>query len=102
MKGTTYFFHMSALNYIQVERPTDDIAVITINRPEVLNAINVDVIAELSSTIDVVAADDSIKVVIITGKGERSFCAYEMWKSSVYENNRLAEQVIKLNILDRH
>ncbi len=66
---------MSALNYIQVERPTDDIAVITINRPEVLNAINVDVIAELSSTIDVVAADDSIKVVIITGKGERSFCA---------------------------
>jgi 3-hydroxypropionyl-coenzyme A dehydratase len=53
----------------------DDIAIITINRPEVLNAINVDVIAELSSAIDVIAADDSIKVVIITGKGERSFCS---------------------------
>jgi 3-hydroxypropionyl-coenzyme A dehydratase len=66
---------MTALNYIQVERPTDDIAIITINRPEVLNAINVDVIAELSSAIDVIAADDSIKVVIITGKGERSFCS---------------------------
>jgi 3-hydroxypropionyl-coenzyme A dehydratase len=44
-------------------------------RSEVLNAINVDVITELSSAIDTVSADDSIKVVIITGKGERSFCA---------------------------
>jgi 3-hydroxypropionyl-coenzyme A dehydratase len=66
---------MSALNNIQIERPTDDIAIITINRPEVLNAINVEVIAEMSSAIDIVAADNSIKVVIITGKGERSFCA---------------------------
>lgn len=40
-----------------------------------MNAINVDVIAELSSAIDILSADDSVKVVIITGKGERSFCA---------------------------
>src|SRR5215467_14012245 len=66
---------MSELSYIQIERRTDDIAIITINRPEVLNAINVDVITELSSAIDTVSADDGIKVVIITGKGERSFCA---------------------------
>jgi 3-hydroxypropionyl-coenzyme A dehydratase len=66
---------MSAVNNIQIERPTDDIGTLTINRPEVLNAINVEVIAEMSSAIDIVAADDSIKVVIITGKGERSFCA---------------------------
>ena len=66
---------MSALNYIQIERRPDDIAIITINRPEVLNAINVDVIAELSSAIGILSADDSAKVVIITGKDERSFCA---------------------------
>src|SRR5215467_13276779 len=66
---------MSELSYIQIERRPDDIAVITINRPEVLNAINVDVITELSSAIDTVSADDSIRVVIITGRGERSFCA---------------------------
>jgi len=66
---------MSELSYIQIERRTDDIAIITINRPEVLNAINVDVIAELSSAIDIVSVDDNVKVVIITGKGERSFCA---------------------------
>jgi len=66
---------MSKLNHIQIERRLDNIAIITINRPEVLNAINVEVIAELSQAIDIVSADDSVKVVIITGKGERSFCA---------------------------
>jgi len=66
---------VSKLNHIQIERRLDNIAIITINRPEVLNAINVDVIAELSHAIDIVSGDDSVKVVIITGKGERSFCA---------------------------
>jgi 3-hydroxypropionyl-coenzyme A dehydratase len=36
---------------------------------------NSDVISELSRTIDIVGADESIKVVIITGAGEKSFCA---------------------------
>src|SRR5215472_7465795 len=75
LKVQTIFLHMSELSYIQIERRPDDIAMITINRPEVLNAINVDVITELASAIDTVSADDGIKVVIITGRGERSFCA---------------------------
>jgi 3-hydroxypropionyl-coenzyme A dehydratase len=36
---------------------------------------NIDVISELSRTVDIVGADESIKVVIITGTGEKSFCA---------------------------
>ena len=36
---------------------------------------NVDVISELSKMIDILAADGSIKAVVITGAGERSFCA---------------------------
>jgi 3-hydroxypropionyl-coenzyme A dehydratase len=62
------------MQYIQRE-PEGDIAIVRINRPEALNAMNVDVVSELSRTIDIIAADDSIKVVIITGAGERSFCA---------------------------
>jgi 3-hydroxypropionyl-coenzyme A dehydratase len=65
---------MSTMKYIQLE-PHGDIAVVKINRPEALNAMNVDVIAELSRTIDILAADDGIKCVIITGAGERAFCA---------------------------
>ena len=65
---------MSTMKYVLLE-PMGDIAIIKINRPEALNAMNVDVIWELSKTIDIVGTDDSIKAVIITGVGERSFCA---------------------------
>jgi 3-hydroxypropionyl-coenzyme A dehydratase len=66
---------MSIMKYIVIELQTNDIAIIKINRPDVLNALNKEVIAELYRAIDIVALDDSIKVVIITGTGVRSFCA---------------------------
>jgi 3-hydroxypropionyl-coenzyme A dehydratase len=62
------------MKYIQLE-PRGEIAIIKINRPEALNAVNIDVITELSRTIDIVGIDDGIKAVIITGAGEKSFCA---------------------------
>ena len=62
------------MKYIQIE-PLGDVCLLRINRPEALNAMNTDVIAELSRSIDIVGFDDSIKVVVITGSGEKSFCA---------------------------
>ena len=73
-RNAAYSYNMSTMKYIQLE-PQDDIAILRINRPEALNAMNVDVISELSKMIDILAADDSIKAVVITGAGERSFCA---------------------------
>ena len=52
-----------------------DIAIIKINRPEVLNALNKEIMTELSQVLDIVSTDDGIKVIVITGTGERSFCA---------------------------
>ena len=52
-----------------------DVAIIKIDRPEVLNALNKEVMIELSQAIDIVSIDDGIKVIVITGTGERSFCA---------------------------
>ena len=63
------------MKYIVIELHAKDIAIIKINRPDVLNALNKEVIAELYRAIDIVGLDDSIKVVIITGTGVRSFCA---------------------------
>jgi 3-hydroxypropionyl-coenzyme A dehydratase len=65
---------MSTMKYVQLELQPE-IAIIRINRPEALNAINTDVIAELSRTFDIVGVDDGIRAVILTGTGERSFCA---------------------------
>src|SRR6476661_8630852 len=74
MKVMSCFFIL-AMKYIQLERKAEDIVLIIINRPEVLNAINKEVISELCKAIDIVGADDTTKVVILTGSGERSFCA---------------------------
>jgi enoyl-CoA hydratase len=48
---------------------------ITLNRPEKLNAINHDVLEGLNSAFDRAIADDEVKVVVVTGAGERAFSA---------------------------
>jgi 3-hydroxypropionyl-coenzyme A dehydratase len=64
------------MKYIVGKSQIDDgVAVIKINRPKVLNALDKEVAAELYTAIDIAGADDKIKVIIITGAGERSFCA---------------------------
>ena len=62
------------LNNLIVEK-TEKITKLTINRPQSLNALNAQTIAELSSALDEVENDDSCRVVIITGSGEKSFVA---------------------------
>lgn len=51
------------------------IGMITLNRPKALNALNAATIYEMDGLLDAIAKDDSIKVVIVTGSGERSFVA---------------------------
>ena len=53
----------------------DHIAVITLNRPEVLNAVNSQLCEETGRALEFIAKDTSIRVVIITGAGSTSFCA---------------------------
>jgi len=65
---------MSSMKYIQIDL-LNEIAILRINRPEALNAMNLDVIFELARAIDIISADEGIKVLVITGAGERSFCA---------------------------
>jgi 3-hydroxypropionyl-coenzyme A dehydratase len=60
---------------LDLQAKDEGIATIKINRPEVLNALNKETMSELSAAIDILGADDKIKVIIITGTGERSFCA---------------------------
>jgi enoyl-CoA hydratase len=48
---------------------------ITLNRPEKLNALNKPVLAGLHEALDRAGADDEVKVVVVTGAGERAFSA---------------------------
>ncbi|MEE8417641.1 MAG: enoyl-CoA hydratase-related protein [candidate division Zixibacteria bacterium] len=51
------------------------LAIVTIDRPTVLNALNDETIAELDHCFSVIAGDDGILCVILTGSGEKSFVA---------------------------
>ncbi|MGC1135035.1 MAG: enoyl-CoA hydratase-related protein, partial [Nitrososphaeraceae archaeon] len=62
------------MKYITTQKE-QDIVIIRIHRPEVLNALNRDTMNELENAFSIAAADDDIKIVIVTGSGERSFCA---------------------------
>jgi enoyl-CoA hydratase len=53
----------------------DGIATITFNRPKALNALNDALLAELSQALDEIAANSDIRVLILTGAGDKSFVA---------------------------
>lgn len=53
----------------------DGIATLTYNRPKALNALNGELLDEMSQALDAVSADEDIRVLVLTGSGEKSFVA---------------------------
>jgi acetyl/propionyl-CoA carboxylase alpha subunit len=51
----------------------DHIAVLTINRPQVLNALDVPTLLELETAFERLERDDDVRVIIFTGAGDRAF-----------------------------
>ncbi|RUU24074.1 crotonase/enoyl-CoA hydratase family protein, partial [Mesorhizobium sp. M7A.T.Ca.TU.009.01.3.2] len=58
-----------------LKEPQDGIAILTLNRPEKLNALNYALIDRLLAILDDIEVDDSVRAVILTGAGERAFSA---------------------------
>jgi enoyl-CoA hydratase len=51
------------------------VAVLTFNRPKVLNALNAATLSELQRALEALGADDTVRALILTGAGEKSFVA---------------------------
>ena len=51
------------------------LAVVTVDRPKVLNALNVETLTELSEAFEELAADHEIRVILLAGAGDRAFVA---------------------------
>jgi enoyl-CoA hydratase len=51
------------------------VAVLTVARPAVLNALNNETIAELERAVSALSADDGVRVVVLTGAGDKAFIA---------------------------
>jgi len=67
-------FTLDSLENLQVDRD-GAITVVTISRPKVLNALNSQTLDELRRTILALKHDESVRVVILTGAGDKSFVA---------------------------
>ena len=65
---------MSAYEHILVEQE-EGVGIVTLNRPEVLNAMNNKLTAELQEAVRDFAVDDGIGCIVITGSGEKAFSA---------------------------
>jgi enoyl-CoA hydratase len=63
-----------SFEHVVVERE-DGVGTVTLNRPEVLNAMSRALMKELSDAVQALDADDAIGCIVITGAGERAFSA---------------------------
>ncbi len=84
---------------------TDGITVLTVNRPQVLNSLNSEVVQELECALYELDLDASVKAVVLTGAGEKAFVAgadiKEMAAISSFEAHDFARRGQRLMLLMR-
>ena len=83
--------------HLLFDRKDNGVLLMTINRPEVMNATNARLHWELTKIWDVIQHDDSVKNVVVTGAGDRAFSAGGdlEWVSSMVGNPKEVEAVRK-------
>lgn len=81
---------------ILLQPQAEGVYLLTVNRPKVLNALNADTLAELDQALDLVAKTPAIRVLLVTGSGEKAFVAgadiAHMRQLSALEGKFFAEQ----------
>jgi enoyl-CoA hydratase/carnithine racemase len=60
---------------VRIDVPASAVAVLTLNRPEALNALTTELVLAISDGLGQLAGRADIRVVVLTGSGDRAFCA---------------------------
>jgi len=69
----------------------DGVAILTLNRPKVMNSFNFALLHALQEEMDVLKFNNSVRVIIITGSGQKAFCA----GADLKERTTLDERQVK-------
>ncbi|MBE8221921.1 MAG: 1,4-dihydroxy-2-naphthoyl-CoA synthase [Bdellovibrionales bacterium] len=85
---------------IKLEKLSEGIAKITINRPEVRNAFRPQTVIELKEALELCREDSKVGVIILTGEGKEAFCSGGDQKVRGHAGYIGADGVPRLNILD--
>ncbi|MET4611484.1 enoyl-CoA hydratase [Rhodococcus sp. PvR044] len=62
------------MSFVLVERPRENVALVTLNRPERMNAMAFDVMVPLKESLEAISNDNSVRAVVLTGAGH-GFCS---------------------------
>ena len=65
---------MSDLIHLRLERPSDGVALLTLDNPDMRNAMSDEMTSSWVAAVDELAADPSVRVVVVTGEGS-AFCS---------------------------
>ena len=98
--STEKWIAMKFYTDIRLERTSDGIAKVTINRPEVRNAFRPQTVIELKDAFEVLREDSSIGVIILTGEGKDAFCSGGDQKVRGHAGYVGQDGVPRLNVLD--
>ncbi|MGG4490450.1 enoyl-CoA hydratase-related protein [Metabacillus idriensis] len=71
-----------------------NLAVVTLNRPEVFNCFNYETLLELEAAVEDIRTNPEVRAVIFTGAGEKAFCA----GADLKERKTLTDQQVKRNL----
>jgi E-phenylitaconyl-CoA hydratase len=70
---------------------SEQIATVTLNRPEAMNSLDPDTLNELNNAFQRANADDDVRVVVLTGAGDRAFCTGSDLKKTMPPKESFAE-----------
>ena len=74
---------------VDLEKRANGVAIVTLNRPQVLNALDVPAKERLAAVWQEIAEDSAVRVAVLTGAGDKAFCA----GSDIKEINRTGRMV---------
>src|SRR5690625_2437317 len=63
------------MSLVTYEQLNEHIGIITLNRPNAANALSTSLLNQLNNVIDSINKDEELRTVVITGSGEKAFCA---------------------------
>ncbi|WP_155592467.1 enoyl-CoA hydratase [Lysinibacillus cavernae] len=81
---------------VRFELLEGSIGLVTLSRPEAANAMSVQLLRELSDTLDQINGDPAVRVVLLTGAGEKAFCAGADLKERKGMSDRQVKQIVQL------
>ena len=73
-RAAHYLVRMPALTHLRLERPSNGVAVLTLDNPDQRNAMSDEMTDSWSRAVDELAADRSVRAVVVTGSGS-AFCS---------------------------